>query len=117
MSNSASNRSSETGRVRHADSTVDIASNTLAYVFTPLGLPPLVTDDATVRQADLRTATPSTPSHSYYRVEPLQFDASIGGGELPVGFGVMGVASALPCSDFRNEGVFAGDASIETLNR
>jgi hypothetical protein len=37
---------------------------------------------------------PSTPSHSYYRVEPLQFDASIGGGELPIGFGVMGVASA-----------------------
>jgi ribose/xylose/arabinose/galactoside ABC-type transport system permease subunit len=40
MSNSAYSGSSTTGRVAPANSTVDIASNTLAYVFTPPGLPP-----------------------------------------------------------------------------
>jgi hypothetical protein len=39
--NSAFNRSSATGRLAPANSTVDIACNTLAYVFAPLGLSPL----------------------------------------------------------------------------
>ncbi len=37
----AFNSSSATGRREDANSTVDIAPNTLAYVFTPLGLLPL----------------------------------------------------------------------------
>jgi hypothetical protein len=40
MSNLAFNRSSATCRRQNANSTLDIASNTLPYVFTPLGLPP-----------------------------------------------------------------------------
>ena len=31
-------------------------------------------------------------SYSYYWVKPLELDACVGGGELPVGFGVVFVA-------------------------
>ena len=38
----------------------------------------------------------------------LKFDASIFGGELPVGLGVVGVAVVLPGGDFLDEDLFVG---------
>ena len=47
----------------------------------------------------------------------LKFDASIFGGELPVGLGVVGVAVVLPGGDFLDEGLFVGDPAVEALGR
>src|SRR5438477_52707 len=44
----------------------------------------------------------------------LKFDASIFGGELPVGLGVVGVAVVLPGGDFLNEDLFVGNAAIDS---
>jgi hypothetical protein len=35
--------------------------------------------------------------------------------ELPVGFGLMGIAVSLPCGDLVDEDMFVGDAAVETL--
>src|SRR5438034_9312199 len=48
---------------------------------------------------------------------PFKFDASIFGGELPVGLGVVGVAVVLPGGDFLDEVLFVGNAAIEALGR
>src|SRR5271166_2230363 len=58
---------------------------------------------------------PSTPSRSHCGVQPLQLDAGVGRGEVPVSFGVFLVAAVLPCGDFLGQGLFVGDAPIETL--
>ena len=42
-------------------------------------------------------------------------DAGIFGGELPVGFGVVGIAVVLPGGDFVDECLFVGNAAIEAL--
>jgi len=47
----------------------------------------------------------------------LKFDASIFGGELPVGLGVVGIAAVLPGGDFVDEDLFVGNAAIEALGR
>jgi hypothetical protein len=47
----------------------------------------------------------------------LESDAGIFGGELPVGFGVIGIAVVLPGSDFVDECLFVGHAAIEALGR
>jgi hypothetical protein len=47
----------------------------------------------------------------------LKFDASIFGGELPVGLGVIGIAIMLPGGDFVDEDLFVGNAAIEALRR
>ena len=47
----------------------------------------------------------------------LKFDASIFGGELPVGLGVVGIAVVLPGGDFVDEVLFVGNAAIEALRR
>ena len=47
----------------------------------------------------------------------LEFDASIFGGELPVGLGVEEIAIMLPGGDFVDEGLFIGDAAVEALGR
>src|SRR6266403_1847649 len=47
----------------------------------------------------------------------LKFDASIFGGELPVGLGVVGIAVLLPGGDFVDEDLFVGNAAIEALGR
>jgi hypothetical protein len=47
----------------------------------------------------------------------LQFNAGVGGSELPVGFGVVLVAIALPGGDFLDQGLLVGDAPIEALRR
>ena len=58
---------------------------------------------------------PSTLSHSHCRVKPLQLDAGVGAGELPVSLGVMLVPAVLPSGDFVDQGLLVGDAAIETL--
>ena len=45
----------------------------------------------------------------------LEFDAGIFGGELPIGFGVVGIAVVLPGGDFVAECLFVGNAAIEPL--
>ena len=60
---------------------------------------------------------PGAPSHSYYRVEPLELDASVGGCELPIGFGVLLVARALPGSDFLDQSLLVRDAPVQALDR
>src|ERR1700676_5719772 len=47
----------------------------------------------------------------------LKFDACVGGCEVPVGLGVVGIAVVLPGSDFVDEGWFVGDAAVEALGR
>jgi hypothetical protein len=47
----------------------------------------------------------------------LKFDASIFGGELPVGLGVVGITVVLPGGDFVHEDLFVGNAAIEALGR
>ena len=47
----------------------------------------------------------------------LEFDAGIGGCEVPVGLGVVGIAVVLPCGDFLDEGLFVGNATVEALGR
>jgi hypothetical protein len=47
----------------------------------------------------------------------LKFDASIFGGELPVGLGVGGIAVVLPGGDFVDEELFVRNAAIEALGR
>jgi hypothetical protein len=43
------------------------------------------------------------------------FDASIFGGELPVGLGVVGIAVLLPSGDFLDKGLLIGNAAVEAL--
>jgi hypothetical protein len=45
----------------------------------------------------------------------LEFDAGVFGRELPVGFGVMGIAASLPCGGLVDEDLLVGDAAVETL--
>jgi hypothetical protein len=45
----------------------------------------------------------------------LEFDAGGIGCELPVGFGVMGIAVSLPCGDLVDEDLLVGDVAAETL--
>ena len=45
----------------------------------------------------------------------LEFSAGIFRGEVPVGFGVMGIAVVLPGGDFLDEGVLVGNAAVEAL--
>ena len=45
----------------------------------------------------------------------LEFDAGIFRGELPIGFGVVGIALVLPGGDFVDECLFVGNTAIEAL--
>src|SRR5450755_3368176 len=47
----------------------------------------------------------------------LEFDAGVLGCELPVGFGVMGIATSLPCGDLVDEDLLVGYPAVETLRR
>src|SRR5262249_60447952 len=47
----------------------------------------------------------------------LKFGASIFGGELPVGLGVVGIAVVPPGGDFVDEDLFVGNTAIEALGR
>src|ERR1700675_727040 len=47
----------------------------------------------------------------------LEFDACVGGGELPVGLGVVGIAVVLPSGDFLDEGLSVWNAAVEALGR
>src|SRR3974377_323491 len=48
-------------------------------------------------------------------VQPFQFDTGVFGRELPVGFGVAFVSTALPGRDFFLEGLFVRDAAAQAL--
>ena len=47
----------------------------------------------------------------------LEFDASVGGCEAPIGFGVVRIAVVLPGGDFVDEGLFVRNAAVEALGR
>ena len=44
-----------------------------------------------------------------------EFDASLGGCEVPVGLGVIGISLLFPGGNFVDEGLFVGDAAVEAL--
>ena len=44
-----------------------------------------------------------------------EFDASVGGCEVPIGLGVISIAVLLPRGDFLHEGLFVGNAAVEAL--
>jgi hypothetical protein len=44
-----------------------------------------------------------------------EFDAGVGGGELPLDLALVGVGGVLPGGEFGVEGVEVGDAAIEAL--
>ena len=46
----------------------------------------------------------------------LEFDTGVLGCELPVCVGVIGIAVVFPRGDFVDEGLFVGDAAVETLS-
>jgi hypothetical protein len=46
-----------------------------------------------------------------------EFDTCIGGCEVPVGLGVVGIAVVLPGSDFLDEDLFVGNPAVEALGR
>ena len=48
-------------------------------------------------------------------IEPLELYAGVGGGELPVGLGVMFVTVVLPSGDFDFESVLVRNAAAQTL--
>ena len=47
----------------------------------------------------------------------FEFDACVGRGELPIGFGVIGISFVLPICYFVDESLFVWDAAIEALRR
>jgi hypothetical protein len=47
----------------------------------------------------------------------LEFDASIGSCEVPIGLGMSGITVVLPSGNLLDEGLFVGDAAIEALGR
>ena len=47
----------------------------------------------------------------------LEFNPSIGCGELPVGLGVIGIAIVLPSCNFVYQGLLVRNAAIEALGR
>ena len=46
-----------------------------------------------------------------------ELDPCVGGCEVPIGFGVCGIAVVLPGGDFVDEGLFVRDAAVEALGR
>ena len=46
-----------------------------------------------------------------------EFDPCVGGCEVPVGFGVSGIAVVLPGGDFVDQDLFVMDAAVEALGR
>ena len=46
-----------------------------------------------------------------------EFDTCIGGCEVPIGPGVIGIAIVLPCCDFLDEDLFVGNPAVEALGR
>jgi hypothetical protein len=47
----------------------------------------------------------------------LEFDACVGGCEVPIGLGMICISVVLPSGNFLDEGLFVGDAAIEALGR
>jgi hypothetical protein len=47
----------------------------------------------------------------------LEFDAGVGGCEVPIGFGVVFISIVLPSGDLVAEGLLVGYTAVETLGR
>ena len=47
----------------------------------------------------------------------LEFYACVGGSEVPVGLGVVGIAVVFPGGDFVDQDLFVGNTAIEALRR
>jgi len=47
----------------------------------------------------------------------LEFDTGIGGCELPICLGVVGISIVLPGGDFLDEDLFVGNPTVEALGR
>jgi len=47
----------------------------------------------------------------------LNFDARVGGCEVPIGLCVVCISVVLPDGDLLDEDLFFGDAAVETLDR
>jgi hypothetical protein len=60
---------------------------------------------------------PGTLSHSERWVEALQFDARIGGGEVPVSLCVLAVADFLPNGDFLCQVLLVGEERRTSMPR
>ena len=60
-------------------------------------------------------ALTSALSAFHCRIEFTEFDAGIGGGELPVDLASLGVGGLLPGCEFDVEAVDVGDAPVEAL--
>src|SRR5262249_45374167 len=69
----------------------------------------------TVIGSVIAAAQPSGSSRQDRRVEPLEFDAGVGGGKAPVDGGASLIPITVPGGDLTDEGGLIGDASIETL--
>src|ERR1700688_3141585 len=92
-------RRTEVQRPRPAEQTGPLRRQAVAYAASGSGK---VAQAEANRQAIVRR--PSRPSRSKLGVEPLEFDAGVGGCELPIGFGVMLVSMGLPGCDLAFEG-------------
>lgn len=49
------------------------------------------------------------------RIEPFEFDASVGGGELPIDLGIELIATGLPSGDFAAQGFDFVDTAVQAL--
>ena len=68
------------------------------------------------QQYDTFMLPETTPRNSNHIPDgTFELNAGVCGCELPVGFGVMDVAMFLPCGNFVGQGLFVGDAAIQTL--
>ena len=71
-----------------------------------------------LKPAKIALKSPSCPSeliHLKRWVEMFEFDARVGGRELPVGFCVIFVSVCLPGGNFVGEELPVGNAPIEAL--
>jgi len=66
---------------------------------------------------DYRLSATSVPSILNLWVQPLELDAGIGSGELPVDAGLAGIAVGLPGSDLPLQDGPVADQPAETLSR
>src|SRR5262249_13323775 len=57
----------------------------------------------------------SGPTLLKRRVEPFQLDTGVGRREVPVGLGIVGIATCLPGIDFTREHLGIRDAPVEAL--
>src|SRR6266699_7243236 len=65
--------------------------------------------------ADPLMRRPSSQSQLDCRIEVLEFDARVSGGEAPIDGGFSGIAGLVPRADLGHQSGFVGDAAIQAL--